>query len=117
MEIRITKKLPISVVGPKTRWIVMLDYWGKNGNKCQLLARCLTNGTTVEFYGGRVAMYEDKHRRGFPVSPGIQEKLACAMVAQGNAVIVQPWRGTDDEFVDFPPMRKPELPGQRFLKQ
>ena len=115
LEIRITKKLPFDVRGPKTVWIIYLDYWGKNSNKCQLLARCLTHGAIVTFYGGRAVGNEQKHKGGFTVSPGIQEKLACAMVAQGCAEIVRPLyaeRGPS-AYSHYPQ----PLPGEQFLRR
>jgi hypothetical protein len=89
LTFRITKRLPITVVGPKTRWIVSLGYYGKNGSRACISAKCLTNGKWVTLLDGRERNVA--HYREIMAKLGtIQCKILIAMAAQDNAEIINP---------------------------
>ncbi len=95
LAFRITGKLPANVVGPKTRWIVFLDRFGKNGCKAAVIARCLTNGNSVTLLEGRENYVTNAVRSRIDAKIGtIQCKLLTAMSVQGHAEIVT--TGDDD---------------------
>src|SRR4051812_11716776 len=82
-------QLPAVVRGPRTRWRIALEYYGKNGARAELLATCLTNGKSLRLYDGRHALTEGKARTGFDVPIGtVRCRLMAAAVAQGVAAFV-----------------------------
>lgn len=92
LNFRLIKRLPVTVVGPSTRWFVSLEYYGKNGCRASLMARCLSNGNSVVLADGRESWVSHLPYKGVLVKQGtVQAKIAAAMVAQGNA-----------EFIDQP---------------
>jgi hypothetical protein len=89
LTFRITKRLPITVVGPKTRWIVFFECYGKNGSRACISAKCLTNGKWVTLLDGRERNIA--HCREIMAKLGtIQCKILIAMAAQDNAQIINP---------------------------
>jgi hypothetical protein len=95
---RLTKPLPQNVVGPRTRWIVRLEHYGKGSSKADLVANCLTNGKSVILLSGRAAYVEGTARNGFRVRlSSIQCKIVSALVASGAAEFVNQGRDPFNE--------------------
>ena len=89
-------KLPAHVLGPRTRWRIALEYYGKNGCRAALVATCLTNGKELILHDGREREAAGAPARGFLVAIGtVHCRLMAAAVAQGVAAFVDTTRGAD----------------------
>lgn len=90
MRFRIRGTLPVSVVGPKTRWVVMYELSGKGGKHAAVRARCLTNGKSVMLLEGRENFVSNAVRAGglMATEGTIACKILLAMAAQGTADVV-----------------------------
>ena len=79
-------KLPAFVVGPRTRWRIALEYYGKNGCRAALIATCLTNGKELVLADGRERVTPGAASNGFLVKIGtVKCRPMAAAVAQGVA--------------------------------
>jgi hypothetical protein len=79
-------KVPAVVLGPRTRWRIALEYYGKNYSHAALVATCLTNGRTLTLVDGRERVTPGMARNGFLVEAGtVKCRLMAAAVAQGVA--------------------------------
>ncbi len=92
LEFRFLRRLPVNVVGPSTRWIVMIGFSGKGGKLAEVYAKCLTNGKSVLLLSGREEVVQRWiYGVGFAVKAGtVQAKLMIAATAQGNAERIAP---------------------------
>ncbi len=89
---RISRGLPLELRWGSTRWRILLDFYGKQGQRAALLAKCLTDGRTEEFgVDGRESWVLNAVRNGVYVREGtIAFELLDQMQRVGAAEKVNP---------------------------